>query len=100
MHVSVGWDGDVLAVEVGARSAANAAARPAAVSLLYPARTADDYSLIIDGSAAPAALARRHALRITPTRAVLHRPAATPDPTSTCADDCIPLLPETGRENP
>ncbi len=40
-----------LIVDVGRRSAANKAARPA-VSLLYPVRTDDDYSLIVDGTAA------------------------------------------------
>ena len=87
----VGWDGDALAVEVGRRSAANAAARPN-VSLLYPARTAGDYSLIVDGTAASAARGEKHGLRIAPTTAVLHRPAAAPDPGSACGAGCVPLL--------
>ena len=37
----VRWDGDALAVDVGRRSSANDAERPA-VSLLYPARTSGD----------------------------------------------------------
>jgi len=87
----VGWEGDALAVDVGTRSAANAAARPG-VSLLYPARSAGDYSLIIDGTAAAVSRGERRGLLITPTRAVLHRPAAAPDPASACGADCVPLL--------
>ena len=49
VHGRVRWEGDALAMEVGKRTAANAAARPA-VSLLYPVRSADDYSLIVDGT--------------------------------------------------
>lgn len=99
VHAPVHWEDDVLAVEVGKRSAANAAARPA-VSLLYPVRVDGDYSLIVDGTAVVVALEDRQRLLITPTKAVLHRPAATPDPTSPCADDCVPLLaPSTGRNS-
>ena len=87
----VRWQGDALAVDVGARSAANAGARPG-VSLLYPARTAGDYSLIVDGTAAVAPSDERRGLLITPTKAVLHRPAAAPDPASACGADCVPLL--------
>ena len=91
-HVPVRWEGAVLAADVGKRSAANAAARPA-VSLLYPVRAAGDYSLIVDGTAVVAAREDGHRLLITPTKAVLHRPAAVPDPTSTCGADCVPVLP-------
>lgn len=82
----VRWDGDRLALDVGKRSAANAAARPG-VSLLYPARAAGDYSLIVDGTAAVA----EQSVLITPTKAVLHRPAAAPDPASSCGADCVPV---------
>jgi hypothetical protein len=78
-------------VDVGKRSADNAAARPT-VSLLFPVRADDDYSLIVDGAAVVAARANGHRLLITPTKAVLHRPTATPDPASPCAADCVPLL--------
>jgi hypothetical protein len=89
VHAPVRWQGDLLAAEVGRRSAANATARPP-VSLLYPLRTPDDYSLILDGTAA----VEGGLLLITPARAVLHRPARKPDPQSTCGADCVPLLPE------
>lgn len=97
VHVPVRWQGDVLAADVGKRSAANAAARPS-VSLLYPLRMDGDYSLIVDGTAVVAVREDGHRLLITPTKAVLHRPAAAPDPASPCGADCVPLLPSsTGR---
>ena len=92
VHVPVRWEGDVLAADVGKRSAANAAARPA-VSLLYPVRTDGDYSLIVDGTAVVESPQGAPRLLITPTKAVLHRPAAAPDPASPCSADCVPLLP-------
>ena len=88
VHVALGWDGEALATEVGKRSAANAAARTW-VSLLYPLRSEGDYSLIVDGTATVDGLR----LRITPVKAVLHRPAAAPDPSSACGADCAPLVP-------
>lgn len=90
VHVPVHWEGEMLAADVGARSAANAAARPA-VSLLYPVRVEGDYSLIVDGVATVATVAGRRLL-VTPTKAVLHRPAAAPDPGAPCPADCVPLL--------
>ena len=95
VHSAVRWEGEVLAAEVGRRSAANAVAR-AAVSLLYPLRAEGDYSLIVDGTAAVVPGDDGDRLLITPTRAVLHRPAAAPDPTSGCGADCVPLLPASG----
>ncbi len=87
VHVAVRWHHDDLIADVGKRSAANAAARPS-VSLLYPLRTDGDYSLIVDGTA----VVEDGRVRITPTKAVLHRSATVPDPASTCAADCVPLL--------
>jgi hypothetical protein len=92
VHVPVRWEGDVLAVDVGKRSAANAASR-AAVSLLYPVRADGDYSLIVDGTAVVESDENGQRLLITPTKAILHRSAAAPDPLSSCAADCVPLLP-------
>ena len=91
VHAPVRWEGDVLAADVGRRSAANATARPA-VSLLFSIRTPDDYSLIVDGSAAVVSEDGGHRLRVTPAKAVLHRPAPAPDPaTASCGADCVPL---------
>lgn len=95
VHGLVRWEGDVLAADVGKRSAANAAARPM-VSLLYPIRQDGDYSLIIDGTAVVASREDQHRLLITPTTAVLHRPAPALDPASACGADCVPLLPPRG----
>jgi hypothetical protein len=94
VQVAVQWDGDLLAAEVGKRSAANATARPN-ISLLYSVRTAGDYSLIIDGTAHATGSSDAPRLLITPTKAVLHRPAVTPDSASPCSADCVPLLPPT-----
>src|SRR5262249_45136764 len=91
VHAAWRWEGDALASDVGRRSAANAAAR-ASVSLLYPVRSDGDYSLIVDGSAAVVAGADGPRVLITPTKAVLHRPAPAPDPSSPCGADCVPLL--------
>jgi hypothetical protein len=119
VHVALRWAGDVLAMVVGKRSAANAAARPG-VSLLCAKREAGDYSLIIDGTAAvasagtaaiasadtaavasagTAAIAAENAatLLVTPTKAVLHRPAAASEPASACGADCVPLVGEPDR---
>ena len=94
VHVALAWDGDRLAAEVGRRTAANAAARPA-VSLVFPVRTPDDYSLIVDGTASPAKPSAGDDSRrvlISPTKAILHRAAAAPDPSSACGSDCVPLV--------
>lgn len=98
VHVALAWDGDRLAADVGRRTAANAAARPTAVSLVFPVRTPDDFSLIVDGSAQVAAAVADGGDRrvlVSPTKAVLHRPAAAPDPSSACGSDCVPLLDST-----
>ncbi|HEY7204070.1 MAG TPA: hypothetical protein VIA61_07240 [Methylomirabilota bacterium] len=80
-----------LAVEVGSRTASNARAR-AQISLLYPARHDDDYSLIVDATATPSAGGDGHRLHLVPTRAVLHRPGPAPAPAaSACGSDCIPI---------
>jgi hypothetical protein len=96
VHVAVCWDGEVMVADVGKRTAANAAARPS-VSLLFPVRMNGDYSLIVDGTAVVAATDGRHRVCVTPTRAVLHRPAIVPDPSSSCAADCVPLMPATSK---
>ena len=86
--VAAAWEGAALAMGAGKRSATNAAARPQ-VSLLWPPNEPGGYSLIVDGTAAS------DGARITvkPTRAVLHRPAATPDAAAPgCSADCIPIL--------
>lgn len=88
-YAAVRWEDGGLAADVGAQTAHNAQARPL-VTLLFPGRSADDYSLIVDG-AATVDPARRHLL-VKPSRAVLHRPGAPSDPTSSCSADCVPLF--------
>lgn len=88
-YAPVRWAGDRLAAEVGTQTARNAQAKPM-VTLLFPVRSADDYSLIIDGSAAIEAGGQP--LWLTQTRAVLHRPGAPADPASPCGADCVPLF--------
>jgi hypothetical protein len=90
VSVTVSWRGDALAAEVGARTAANAAGRPS-VSLLWPPPERGGYSLIVDGTAE----VDDGALRLTPTKAVLHRPAlpgAEPEE-GACGSDCVTILP-------
>jgi hypothetical protein len=78
LRPSIG-DGEIVC-EAGKTSCRNASAR-AAVSLLWPPATVDDYSLIVDGTAA----VEGSVVRITPTRAVRHRPAPGG------GNDCAPL---------
>ena len=88
-YAPVRWEGGRLAADVGARTAHNARVNPV-VTLLFPVRSADDYSLIVDGAAAVEP--ERQRLFLTPTRAVLHRPGPPADPTSSCTADCVPLF--------
>jgi hypothetical protein len=69
---------DVIVMEAGRRSCANASDRPQ-VSLLWPPARPDDYSLIVDGRASVAG----STVTIVPERAVRHRPA--PGGGSDCA---------------
>jgi hypothetical protein len=94
--VTVAWDGDGdgdghrLRAGVGRRSATNVTTRPL-VSLLWAPVEPGGYSLIVDGTAAvelsgtgdPA----DSAVTVTPTRAVLHRPA----PGAATGSDCAPV---------
>jgi len=89
LAVTPGIDGAALVVEaVGRRSRENLLAQPE-VTLLWPPVSVDGYSLIVDGEAS----VREESVRVTPIRAVLHRPALKPDsPTpGGCESDCIEL---------
>ena len=59
------------------------------VTLVWPPRAPGGYTLIVDGLGRPT----DHALRVEPTRAVLHRHATpeTPAPSPGCLHDCVPL---------
>ena len=91
VHADVRWDGETLGADVGEQTAGNASRRPQ-VSLLFPQRDADDYSLIVDGAAVIEETEGGRRVLVTPTRAVLHRNAPSPDPASSCSADCVPLL--------
>lgn len=72
---------------VGNSTRRNASAHPA-VTLVWPPRAPGGYTLIVDG----AAVVGDDGLRVEPTGAVLHRPAAPGTATvSGCGDDCVPL---------
>ena len=90
VYATVRWEGGVFVADAGATTAANAAARPI-VSLLYPVRADGDYSLIVDGTAVVEAGEGGPRLRVTPSKAVLHRQGPSPDPASSCGADCVPL---------
>jgi hypothetical protein len=59
------------------------------VTLVWPPSEPGGYTLIVDGLGMPT----DDALTVTPTRAVLHRPAApdTPATNPGCLHDCVPL---------
>jgi hypothetical protein len=71
------WDGELLVFAVGKSTVANADARPH-VTVLWPPREADGYSLIVDADVEQAVRAEgdaEHTVALRPTRATLHRPA-------------------------
>jgi hypothetical protein len=89
VSASVTWDGDDLLVGAGRTTARNVGAAPA-VTLLWP-RAGEDYSLIVDGSG----VVDGDVVRITPSRAILHRSvlASAPDGhTEGDAPRCITVL--------
>jgi hypothetical protein len=86
VSVEMAWDGSVFRGTGGRGTLANAAERPAAVTLLWPPFEPGGYSLIVDGTAA----VTDGVLTLTPATAVLHRtgPPREDSPT-TCTSDCI-----------
>lgn len=87
--------GGELAVSNTGRRTRENAQRQSAVGLVWPPQSESDYSLIVDGTAAVSG----ELLRITPTRAVLHRPAPSAQPKAGgCASDCVELMARAGAE--
>jgi len=89
------WNDGELEISAGNRTLANATAR-GLVSLVWPPRERDGYSLIVDGDVTHTEGTGDgdNLVRVRPTRAVLHRPARglTSDAAAgTCVSDCIPL---------
>ncbi len=85
------WVHGDLVMDVGRRSANNAAAR-SNISLIWPPVEAGGYSLIVDGDASVVG----STVTFTPERAVLHRPAPAPVSSGAVADgacgsDCQPV---------
>ena len=83
------WVDGALVMDVGRRSAANAAAR-SNISFIWPPVESGGYSLIVDGDASVVG----STVTFAPVTAVLHRPA--PAPTGdvvdgACGSDCQPL---------
>lgn len=78
--------GKLVIRSVGRRTRENLLVRPV-VGLVWPPAAEKEYSLIVDGTAAVAG----DGVEITPTRAVLHRPAPAPHAGagSGCSADCI-----------
>lgn len=76
---------------VGRHSRANLVAHPE-VTLVWPPREVDDYSLIVDGFAALADTAA-DSVRVTPRRALLHRPVLSADGQRAAGGvyDCVQL---------
>jgi hypothetical protein len=80
--------GELVVKETGRRTRDNAQQRPD-VALVWPPQTESDYSLIVDGQAVVAGAG----LRITPARAVLHRPSPSREPAApgACGSDCVEI---------
>lgn len=89
VQVAAVMQGNELVIDhIGSRTHGNILARPI-VGLVWPPLSETDYSLIVDGEATMVG----ESVRITPTRAVLHRPASSPQPAATksCGSDCIEI---------
>ena len=82
-------DGDLRIASPGRGTLANLATNPA-VTLVLPPLEHHGHSLLVDGTAA----VDGEDVRVTPTSAVLHRPAAHADgplPADGCGHDCEPV---------
>lgn len=80
--------GGNLQATVGRRTADNAAARPRAVSLVWPPGEVGGYSLIVDGAAS----VEGDVVTVRPGKGVLHRPAPAgsgPAEAGSCGNDCV-----------
>ncbi len=87
--VVVAWDGEELVAPIGRSTAVNTRARPL-VSLVWAPYETGGYSLIVDGDGAVSG--EDAAVRVRPTKAVLHRAAAVPAANANgCISDCVPL---------
>jgi hypothetical protein len=90
--VDFAWRDDTLVLPVGNRTLVNARARPN-ISLLWPPKEPDGYSLIVDAIVMETMGSGNgdNAVCVRPTTAVLHRPATGPTEPG-CAADCVSLF--------
>lgn len=85
--VEVEADAQGLQIPTHSKGTASNLARNPAVTLLCPPRRANDFTLLVDGTAA----ADADGFRMSPQTAVLHRPAPHADrpvPADGCGHDC------------
>lgn len=83
------WSDGAFVAGCGRHTAANVADR-SEVSVVVPPNEPDGYSLIFDATGEVVEGPER-TLRLTPRKAVLHRPATGPDGARGCGHDCAPL---------
>ncbi|HEX6236785.1 MAG TPA: pyridoxamine 5'-phosphate oxidase family protein [Acidimicrobiales bacterium] len=86
------WVDGHLEAECGRTTAANLVVRPS-VSLVVPPNEVGGYSLIVDARAevVDRGDGEPRTARLTPTKAVLHRPAEAPGEAGGCGHDCLPV---------
>lgn len=83
------WSDGAFVAGCGGTTARNIASRPE-VSVVVPPNDPGGYSLIFDATGAVVEGEER-TVRLTPVRAVLHRPAAGDGDAGGCGHDCAPL---------
>lgn len=83
------WVDGAFTAGCGGTTARNLAHRPD-VSVVVPPNEPGGYSLIFDATG-EVVEGEERTVRLTPVRAVLHRPAAGPDDVGGCGHDCAPL---------
>ena len=88
-HVNVSLDGNRLCFSVGRSARRNVATNPQ-VSLLWPAPTPDDYSIVVNGVMFMDSGSDERAT-VTVTKSVFHRPGPSRSPGGACTSDCVPL---------
>ena len=84
------FDGVMRVIGPGGGTLANVAANPV-VTLVFPPAEVHGYTLLVDGSGVVAG----SDVVVTPSAAVLHRPAAHADgplPPEECGHDCAPVV--------
>jgi hypothetical protein len=86
VNIPVAWDGDRLIGPAGRKTGQNVDAH-GLVTVLWPPYEAGGYSLIVDGEGA----VDGDQVRVTPRKALLHRPAPGAD-LNACGHDCVPVF--------